>query len=156
MDIKYIKDDFQFIYRTSALIFNEDETKLLLFNVEGRNFFMPTGGKVNQLEESLDAIKREIKEELGWDNLDYSFLAISEEFVNDKGLNNQQINLIYKAIYKGEINENRFKGLEGDWINFEWIDTNNINNYEIYPIGIKKLLSDTNKIYHIIDNEIAE
>lgn len=113
MDVRYAKDNYQFFLRVSCLIFNKDESKVCLFNVEGRDFFMLPGGKIGELEESIDAIKREIKEELGWDNLEYSFLGISEEFVNDKGYNNHQINLIYKGIYDDEIIENEFKGLEG-------------------------------------------
>ena len=132
MDIRYINDNYQFILRVSTLIFkveiypsefgikeqakeneqgpdkeifNEDESKVLLFNVAGRSFYMLPGGKINELEESIDAIKREIKEELGWENLEYKFLGISEELVNDKGYNNHQINLIYKGIYKNKIDK---------------------------------------------------
>ena len=92
MDVRYTNDNYQFLLRVSTLIFNEDESKVLLFNVTGRSFYMLPGGKINELEESIDAIKREVKEELGWKNLEYKFLGISEEFVNDKGYNNHQIN----------------------------------------------------------------
>lgn len=113
---------------------------------------MIPGGKVNQKEESIEAIKRKIKEELGYTNIDFSFLAISEEFVFDKGFYNQQINLIYKGILKNDIKETKFKGLEGDWINFEWIDISNIDNYEIYPNQIKEAIKISNKIYHYVEN----
>lgn len=152
MDIKYIEKDYQFLYRTSAVIFNNNRTKVLLFNVEGRSFYMLPGGKVNQKEESIDAIKREIKEELGYENIDFSFLAISEEFVIDKGFYNQQINLVYQGILNETIEELKFKGLEGDWINFEWLDISNIDNYEIYPNGIKEAIKNPNKIYHYTEN----
>ena len=151
-DIKYREKDYQFLYRTSAVIFNSDRTKVLLFNVEGRNFYMLPGGKVNQKEESIDAVKREIKEELGYENIEFSFLAISEEFVIDKGFYNQQINLVYQGMLNEPIEKFKFKGLEGDWINFEWIDISNIDNYEIYPNGIKEAIKNTNKIYHYIEN----
>lgn len=154
MDIRYINNDFQFLLRVSTLIFNKDETKVLLFNVEGREFYMLPGGKINELEESIDAVKREVKEELGWNNISYKFLGISEEFVTDKGYNNHQINLIYKGIYNENIIEESFKGLEGDWINFKWIDVKDIDNYEIYPKIVKNMILDTNEIYHSIDNLI--
>lgn len=115
---------------------------------------MISGGKVNKKEESINAIKREIKEELCYTNMDFSFLAISEEFVFDKGFYNQQINLIYKGILKDEIKEPKFKGLEGNWINFEWIDIANIDNYEIYPNQIKEAIKNPNKIYHYVENLI--
>lgn len=154
MDIRYTNNDFQFLYRVSALIFNADETKVLLFHVEGRDFYMLTGGKVSQLEESIDAIKREVKEEIGWENLEYSFLGVSEEFVNDKGFNNHQLNFIYKGIYKGEIIETDFEGLEGNWINFKWIDINDLENVKIYPTEVHEMVKNTNKIYHLVENLI--
>ena len=107
---------------------------------------MLPGGKIEELEESIDAIKREIKEEIGWDNLEFSFLALSEEFVNDKGYNNHQLNIIYKAIYNGDIPEIKFKGLEGDWINFEWINIVDIDNYDIYPKDIRVQLKSQIKL----------
>ena len=61
MDIRYTNDDFQFLLRVSTLIFNKNESKVLLFNVGGRKFYMLPGGKINELEESIDAIKREVK-----------------------------------------------------------------------------------------------
>ena len=88
---------------------------------------MLPGGKIGQKEESLQAIERETEEELDYKNLKYSFLAISEEFANAKGCYNQQLNLIYQGIFEGNIDKIKFKGLEGDWINFEWIDVDKIS-----------------------------
>ena len=156
MDIRYMNGDFQFLCRVSVLIFNRDQSKVLLFNVEGRQFYLIPGGKVHELEESVDAAKREVKEELGWDNLDYSFLAASEEMVTDKGYHNHQINLIYKAIYQEDIVETKFKGLEGDWINFEWVDIKDIDNYNIYPSNVKNMVKNPNKIYHIVENLVKK
>ena len=72
--------------------------------------------------------------------------------VNDKGYNNQQINLIYKGIYKKEIKTEEFKGLEGDWINFKWIPINELDKYEIYPKEVKEMALNSNKIYHFVNN----
>ena len=85
MNLDFVRNDFRFNARTSAVIYNKDLSKVLLFNVEGRNFYMLPGGRIEELEESIDTIKREIKEEIGWDNITYTFLALSEEFVTDKG-----------------------------------------------------------------------
>lgn len=152
MDINYGNQDYQFLCRTSAVIFNSDMTKVLLFNVEGRKFYLLPGGKMAQREESIDAIKREVKEELGYENIDFSFLAVSEQFVVDKGKFNQQINLIYKGVFKEEIKKLEFKGLEGDWINFCWVPVSDIDNYEVYPKMIKEAIKNPDKIYHYVDN----
>lgn len=88
MDIKYVNNDFQFIYRMSSIIYNNDKTKILLFYGDDRDFYMLPGGKVHELEDSLSAIRREIKEELGYNNLNFKLISISEEFAKAKGYNN--------------------------------------------------------------------
>lgn len=156
MDINYISNDYQFIYRVSALIFNEDKTKILLFKVDGRDFYMLPGGKVREKEESKNAIKREIEEELGYTNIEFNLLAISEELVEAKGCYNQQLNLIYKGILTETINNYQFKGKEGDWINFEWVNIKDIDNYKVYPSNIIKVLENTDEVYHFIENQVNE
>lgn len=81
---------------------------------------------------------------------------MSEEFVTYKVYNNHQINIIYKGIFNDEIKETKFKGLEGDWINFEWVDVNNINNYKIFPEGIAGVINGRSKSNHFINNLIKE
>ena len=65
MNVNYINKDYQFNLRTSAIIFNKDKNKILLFKVNDRNFYLLLGGRTNEFESSSNAIKREIKEELG-------------------------------------------------------------------------------------------
>ena len=100
MNLYFIRDSFRFNARTSDIIYNKEQNKILLFNVEGRDFYMLPVGRIEDFEESSNTIKREIKEEIGWDDLEFSFLALSEEFVSDKEYNNHQLNIIYKTIYK--------------------------------------------------------
>ena len=83
-DIKYDRDIFSFAYRVSAIIYNKDKTKILLFFGNDMDYYMLPGGKVHQLEKSEDAIKREIIEELGFNNLKFDLVGISEEIVKDK------------------------------------------------------------------------
>ncbi len=130
---------------------NKDKSKTLLFNVEGRNIYLIPGGKVAQKETSIDAIKREIKEELGFEISDLSLLAVSEEFVNDKGYYNQQINFIYQGTYNETITKAKFKGLEGEWINFEWVDINPLDNYRVYPTSLKEIINNRKKVHHVVE-----
>ena len=67
-----------------------------------------------------------------------------------------QINLIYIGFYKNKIVKEEFKGLEGDWINFKWVDVKDINNYKIYPNIVNEMVKDSNKIHHSIDNLIKQ
>lgn len=152
MDITLVENDNKFFYRVSAIILNKDSSKILLFRVKDKELYMLLGGKVKMLEESNKAITREIKEEIGYENIDFKFLGISEELVNAKGYNNHQLNIIYKGIYKGDIKENVFYGLEGDWCLYEWINISDIDNYNIFPTNIKNMLKNLNTNYHIVEN----
>ena len=154
MDIKYNNDKFQFIYRTSAIIYNSDKSRILLFYGDDREYYMLPGGKVQELEQSKNAIKREIKEELGYDNLEYNLIGVSEEILEDKRLNVHQITLIYESLYNGEISDESFKSIETDWINFKWIKISELKKYKIHPKNIDIMLNNEGKIKHIIDDRI--
>lgn len=156
MDITYKKDDYQFILRTSIVIFNKDMNKVLLFQVNDKNFYMLIGGKIGELETSIEAVKREIREEINLEVENIEFVCLSEEFVNAKGFNNHQINIIYKGLYNNEITDNKFVGLEGDWCHYEWIDIDNIDSYEIYPSIVKDIIKNPNKKYHKVDDLIRK
>ena len=151
MDIKYIDNDYRFLLRSACIIFNNDKTKVLLFDVNNKGIYLIPGGKIRELESSEQAVKRELKEEIGIDDIDITFAGISEEMVNAKGYDNHQINLIYKGIYKEPIKELEFNGLEGDWIKFKWIDIKDINKYNIFPSLIKQIVKNDNIIYHEIE-----
>lgn len=147
-DIKYDKNNFSFAYRVSAIIYNSDKTKILLFRGNDSDFYMLPGGKVHELEKSEDAIRREIKEEIGFEDLEFEMAGVSEEIVKEKNIH--QITFTYKTTYKNEIKEAKFKSIETDWINFEWVDVNKLNNYEIHPSNIIKMLNNS-KFEHLVE-----
>ena len=82
MNLDFVRNDFRFNARTSVVIYNKDLSKVLLFNVEGRNFYMLPGGRIEELEESIDTIKREIKEETGLIITNYKLVYVSPIFEN--------------------------------------------------------------------------
>ncbi|MDO5569669.1 MAG: NUDIX domain-containing protein [bacterium] len=72
----YLNKTSRFNARCSAIIFNNDKTKVLVFKInDGRDYYLIPGGRIEFNETSLDAIKREIKEETGFD-LNYNLLSI--------------------------------------------------------------------------------
>ena len=64
MNLDFEIDNIRFNARASAIIYNKDKTKVLLFKIVDRDYFMLPGGRIEIYEDSLNAIKREIKEEL--------------------------------------------------------------------------------------------
>lgn len=148
-DIRYKENNYQFHYRTSAIIYNKDKTKILLFKSSNRDFYMLPGGKVNELESSEDALKREVKEETGLEINIIDFKCFSECVVTDKETTYQQVEAIYEASYNDEINNDEFNGLEGNWILFKWFNINNLDNILIEPKEIKDILKNNKN--HIVD-----
>lgn len=141
-DIRYKENNYQFHYRTSAIIYNKDKTKILLFKSSNRDFYMLPGGKVNELESSEDAFKREVKEETGLEISIIDFKCFSECVVTDKEMTYQQVEAIYEASYNDEINNDEFNGLEGNWILFKWFNINDLDNVLIEPKEIKDILKN--------------
>lgn len=145
-----IKDDNnRFGVRVSGIIYNKDKTKILLFKSSNRDFYMLPGGKVNELESSEDALKREVQEETGLEINIIDFKCFSECVVTDKEMTYQQVEAIYEASYNDEINNDEFNGLEGNWILFKWFNINNLDNILIEPKGIKDILKNNKN--HIVD-----
>ena len=97
MDIDFTIENNRLNARASALIFNKDKTKILLFKIENRDYYMLPGERINFYEDSLTAIKREIKEEIGY-NLDYQLIAIEENFITRDNIKITQYCFCYKAI----------------------------------------------------------
>lgn len=157
MEIKILDDKYQFILRVSAIIYNKELNRILLFKVNNRNFYLLPGGKVERLELSINSLKREMIEEIGeeYSKINFEFYGISEEFVNDKGINNHQLNIVYKGIYQNTIKDIKFNGKEGDWINFEWMDINELDNINLYPVQIKNVIKNYNSSFHIIEDNIS-
>lgn len=140
----------EFLLRTSAIIYDSSKTKILLFYPIKRKVYMLPGGKVEQLEQTKDAIEREIYEELGW-KLEFEFAGISEEFFLDMNEKTQFINVIYKATYSEEIKEKSFYGKEGDWVTFNWVNLNELDNIPFHPKEIKDIaLVRINHVVNIV------
>ena len=150
MNIDFEKDNYRFNARVSAIIFNKDKSKLLLFKVEdGRDYFLLPGGRIEFYEDSLTAIKREVMEELGY-TIDFNLCSIQENFVEKDNQKITQYCFCYKGIYDGEVDNERFacKDHEGQY--FYWVDIDQLSNYKVYPQSTIKLI-DSDTLEHGIE-----
>lgn len=94
------------------------------------------GGRVELLETTIAAIKREINEELGLSiEQEYKLVSIEEDF-------NQSINFhMLEFVYYTEVDNFDFlNNTDQSWDQFEIFDINNIDNIDIRPKTIIKLI----------------
>ena len=80
MDIKFEVDGYKFNVRSSCIIKNKTHSKVLLTNMRAitdHEAFLLPGGRLELLENSDEAIKREIEEELKL-KLDFKLISIEE------------------------------------------------------------------------------
>ena len=153
MNIEFEKNNNKFSARSSAIIYNSDKTKVLLFKVEdGRDYFLLPGGRIEFNEDSKSAIKREIKEELDYD-IDFKFCSIQENFLNHNGILTTQYCFVYKGIYNGIINNDKIECIDHDNQSFYWIDIDEVSNYKILPKSlIEDIYNDTTDIKHYAES----
>lgn len=139
MDIDFKLNDYRLNARVSAIIYNKDKSKVLLFKIDdGRSFYMLPGGRIHYNEDSKSAIIREVKEELDFD-LDYELCSVQENFLDKSGEYIMQYCFCYKAIYYGDIVD-EFKSLEKKDEVFCWVDIDRLGDYKILPMSSYELI----------------
>lgn len=152
MDITFTIDKQRFKYRTSALIIENNH--ILLQNI--KDYWTPPGGKVQMLEDSKTALKREIFEELSTDiEIEQSAIFIEQIYHNDEK-SFHELGVYYfchsKSLWDRGIsiigNEN------GEDMEYRWFPLNEIEKINLQPAVLKDKLLGKNKIFeHIINHE---
>lgn len=137
MDIKLEKDGFKFNVRSSCIIKDKLQRKIILTEMraitEHEAFLLP-GGRLNLTENSQDAVVREIKEELGI-VLDYKLVAVYENISKDIKFH------MIEFVYYAEIEDfGIIKNCNDEWDKFKIFDIDDIEDLDIRPKEIKKLI----------------
>ena len=136
MDLTIIDDNVRFGVRTAAIILNSNKTKILLQKV--KDIYMLPGGRMHTDEDSYDAIKRELVEELNL-NKDVTFKFSAEVITNlPDGRLYHELGYYYSVIYD-EISNNQFKTNDANdgEVYFKWFNLTELDNLKFIP---KKLI----------------
>ena len=155
MDIKFEKDDYKFNVRSSCIMKDKKHEKVLLTYmraIKDHNAFLLPGGRSEILENSEEAILREIKEEIGL-NLDYKLVSIEENIVKDT-----KFHMIEFVFYTEIDNFEMLTNLDDGWDKFEIVEIKDIENYDIRPKSVKNLIKENsyNEIYHNVNYDWGE
>lgn len=145
-----LDEQSRFNARCAAIIYNTDKDKVLLFQPRGCDYYMLPGGRIEFGEDSAIAIKREIKEETGFE-LDFEFIGIQENFLIRHGKNLMQYAFNFEAQYDGP--EESFICKDNTSQMFFWIPLKDVENLNLVPTSNKELILSENRIIHSIERD---
>lgn len=156
MDITIELGEHMLNVRAAVTIIHNN--KILVHKNVNKDHYALPGGRVAVGEDSKETVKREIKEELCKEIEIESYIATVENFFKLEGKKYHEI----LFIHKGEFVEDEDKKIEytlhnkegKDYLQYEWLDLNKIEEYNIVPVCIKNILLSKNFPVHIINNEI--
>ena len=149
MDVKFEKDGFKFNVRSSCIIKDKLHKYVLLSEmraIQDHEAYLLPGGRLELLENSQDAICREIKEEIGLD-LKYKLISVEENFDEDNNFH------MLEFVYYTEVENFDFlQDVDQSWDKFKIVEIQNIENTDVRPKTVKTLIQKD--IYDEISHNI--
>lgn len=150
--IDFTNNDRRFRYRAAGVAIEEDH--VLLHRTEDADFWILPGGRVEFGETSVDALKREMKEELGQTIQVGRLLWIAESFLVDAGQRVHGIGLYYAMQLPGNpANRASFEIMDGRFrLLFAWHPLTDLPGLTVYPPFLREgLVSLPDHPTHILD-----
>lgn len=155
MDITIDVDDYKLNVRAAGVMIHNG--KILVHRNMNSEHYALIGGRVEIGENSEDTIKRETKEEIGKDIEITGYIATLENFFNKKGSKYHEIMFVHKIEFINEEDkkiEYTMKNVEGkDYLQYEWIDLDKIDEYPLLPKAMKEVLKEKKFPIHKINND---
>jgi 8-oxo-dGTP pyrophosphatase MutT (NUDIX family) len=159
-NVHFEKDNYVFNYRVAAVIRRGD--KILVQEHKEVSYYSLLGGRCEMGEDSVSAVKREIKEETGLDiSVDKTLAVIENFFVNS--YNNKTYHEMFiafdasfddKSIYDLEEVNNAEEGLK-DKVKFVWKSIYELSNLEFKPEVLLDIIKKDELTHYInIDKNV--
>lgn len=149
MDITIDVENYKLNIRAAVVIIHNNKV-LTHRNINSNHYSLP-GGRVEIGENSADTIKREISEEMGKKIEITGYISTIENFFEMNNQKYHEIMFIHKAEFVNEedkILQETIKNIEGkDFLQYDWVDLDKIDEYPIMPKVIKEILKE--KIYPV-------
>ena len=118
-----------------------DKGRLLITHTKGAdNVYLP-GGHVEPGEGTVNALARELEEELGVDVLVGEYLGAVEHEWEVAGVRSQEINHLF-VVTSPELLATHSPESREDYIEFTWISPSEFEERNLQPAPLRQLLSD--------------
>ena len=156
MDITIDVDDYKLNVRAAGVMIHNG--KILVHKNVNSDHYALIGGRVEIGENSSDTVKREIKEELGKDIEITGYISTIENFFEMEGSKYHEIMFVHKIEFTNEEDkkiEYTMKNVEGrDYLQYEWIDLDKIDECPLLPKAIKDVLKENKFPTHKINHDL--
>lgn len=130
MDITIDVGDYKLNVRAAGVIIHNN--KVLVHKNVNSDHYALVGGRIEIGENSVDTIKREIKEELGKDIEITGYISTIENFFEMKGSKYHEIMFVHKVEFVNEEDkriEYSLENIEGkDYLKYEWLELDKMNS----------------------------
>ena len=156
MDLTLDVRDYKLNIRAGGIIVHNN--KVLLHKNTNKDHYCLPGGRVEIGESSEKTIKREIQEELGKQIEIINYVATIENFFEMENTKYHEIYFLYKIDFLDENDKNiqyTMNNIEGkDYLQYEWIDVDKIEEYNLLPKTLKEILKCKEIPVHKINNDM--
>lgn len=156
MDITIKVENYILNVRAAGVIIHNN--KILVHRDINSNHYALVGGRIQIGEDSETTVKREIEEELGKKVEITGYISTIENFFEMKGSKYHEILFVHRAEFTDENDKKidyTLKNIEGkDYLQYEWLDLEKIDEYPLLPQAIKEVLNENKFPIHKINNDL--
>ncbi|MDO4391873.1 MAG: NUDIX domain-containing protein [Clostridium sp.] len=155
MDLTIEVEDYKLNVRAAGIIIHNN--KVLTHRNLNSNHYTFIGGRVEIGEDSASTVKREIEEEVGKEVEIIEHGGVIENFFEMQGTKYHEMLFMHRAEFVDEEDqkiEYTLKNREGkDYLQYEWIDIDHLDDYPIKPAIIKEILKQGKFPVHMINKD---
>lgn len=153
MDLTLDVEDYKLNIRAGAVIIHNK--KILTHKNINKDYYCLPGGRVKIGENSIETVKRELQEELNKDVEITGYVATIENFFELEEKKYHEIYFLHKIEFINEEDkkiESTIHNMEGkEYLIYEWLDLDKIDEYNIMPSCLKDIIKSTNLPQHVIN-----
>jgi ADP-ribose pyrophosphatase YjhB (NUDIX family) len=154
-DVSVMFDDIKFNYRVGLII--EKNNQIIIESSRVVDFSLIPGGRVKTLESTSQAMKREIKEEMGVDIEESEIVGkgLIQSFFKLDNKRYHELFFIYKLTLSNDDTrfDNVSDNLDSETNYYQWINKNTLEENNVLPNALKDII-DSNEFKTIIINEL--
>lgn len=155
MDLTIKVEDYKLNVRAAGIIIHNN--KVLTHRNLNSNHYTFIGGRVEIGEDSASTVKREIEEEVGKEVEIIEHGGVIENFFEMQGTKYHEMLFMHRAEFVNEEDkkiEYTLKNKEGkDYLQYEWVDIDKIDDYPVKPSIIKEILKQEKFPVHMINKD---